>query len=465
MSAEDRFEQCSAMSGRFLFTCWPFEAHIGPQLGIASALRNRGHEVAFYTAERARTPLEREGFLVFPFKRVGEPWVPVHTLEARTGGRRQSLRVVGAAMRYIVNTIPAQVDDLREIIDCWHPDVVVTESSMWGPMLILWEATPIPVAMSSILMGPVVPGEDAPPWGLGMAPPRTGYHRAAGRAVQRIIDLAVRPVQRRVDELRAEHGLAPIGCSINEFTGRLPLHLVGNVRDLDYNRRDLPASVHYVGPCSRHPGERARTADWLDALPSKYPWVHVTEGTCHYKRAFLLESAARGLAGAPCEVILTTGKNRQTDPSALSGAPNLHTRQWLSYTELLPRCAAMVTTGGPGGVVAAAKAGVPLVVVPTNWDKPDNARRVVEAGMGICLAPRKCTPRTLRVAVDEILTNPRYRANAQRIALRIADAPGPVGASDLLEGLLAPGQVDAPPARRVPAAALGVRNQRPQSTS
>jgi len=91
-----------------------------------------------------------------------------------------------------VNTIPAQVDDLREIIDCWHPDVLVTESSMWGPMLILWEATSIPVAMSSILIGPVVPGQDAPPWGLEMASPRTGHERAAAWAVQRIVDLVVR---------------------------------------------------------------------------------------------------------------------------------------------------------------------------------------------------------------------------------------------------------------------------------
>jgi hypothetical protein len=66
---------------------------------------------------------------------------------------------------------------------------------------------------------------------------------------------------------RAEHGLAPIGCSINEFTGRLPLHLVGNVPDLDYNRRDLPASVHYLGPCSEHPADPGRTTEWLEALP------------------------------------------------------------------------------------------------------------------------------------------------------------------------------------------------------
>ena len=38
----------------FLFTLWPFTGHLLPQLRIALALRERGHEVAFYSGERAR---------------------------------------------------------------------------------------------------------------------------------------------------------------------------------------------------------------------------------------------------------------------------------------------------------------------------------------------------------------------------------------------------------------------------
>ena len=59
-----------------------------------------------------------------------------------------------------------------------------------------------------------------------------------------------------------------------------------------------------------------------------------------------------------------------------------------SHGELLPRCSALVTVGGKATVLAAAEAGVPMVVVPTTWDKPDNARRVTEAGAGVRCAPR-----------------------------------------------------------------------------
>jgi UDP:flavonoid glycosyltransferase YjiC (YdhE family) len=95
-----------------------------------------------------------------------------------------------------------------------------------------------------------------------------------------------------------------------------------------------------------------------------------------------------------------------------------------------------VTAGGAATIIAALRAGAPLVVVPTTWDKPDNARRVMEVGAGVRLSPRRCTPAGLRAAVDEVLGEPRYRLSARRMAERLAEAPGPARAVELLEGLV-----------------------------
>src|ERR1043165_8821319 len=75
---------------------------------------------------------------------------------------------------------------------------------------------------------------------------------------------------------------------------------------------------------------------------------------------------------------------RASPPAGLGPLPaNVHTPQWLNHGELLPRCSALVTVGGKATILAAMEAGVPLVLVPTTWDKPDNARRVTEAGAGL----------------------------------------------------------------------------------
>ena len=85
--------------------------------------------------------------------------------------------------------------------------------------------------------------------------------------------------------------------------------------------------------------------------------------------------------------------------------------------------------------MSALAAGVPLVVVPTLWDKPANARRVVAAGVGVQVAPRACTPERLRGAVDQVLGDPSYRRNAARIARAMGAAPGPAGAAEMIAGL------------------------------
>ncbi len=429
---------------RFLITCWPFVGHLYPQISVAHALRVRGHEVAFYTHESTRPVVEGEGFRLFPFVHVDERrYERIHALEAEvpvTQPKYQTLSVAMTAYRHMLaDSIPEQVADLRPVLSDWRPDALVTDPALWGPILVLWETTGIPVVLSSTMMGSLIPGPDAPPWGPGLPPPRTFATRLLSRATAVAVDIVAHGMRRQVNRIRAQYGLGPMGCSVNAFSGRLPLYLIPSLPELDYNRHDQPANVHYVGPLVWTKSTSSPLPDWLNKLPSGRPWVHATEGTAQYQKPFLLRATSKGLSSMPLEVILTTGQNR--DPATLGLDPlpsNVHVERWLSHESLLPRCAAVVTTGGPATVMAALKAGVPLVMVPTFWEKSDNAQRVVEAGVGLRLAPGRCTPERLRAAVMRLLKEPHFRENARRIARQLAQAPGPPGAAELIEGLAAP---------------------------
>jgi MGT family glycosyltransferase len=424
---------------RFLITCWPYTGHVLPQMSIALALRERGHQVAFYTGLEARAKVEAEGFELFGFDRVQEQQVSrlVHAVD--TGDRRSRPgggRVVRIFRNWLVETIPDQVADLRSVLAHWTPNVIATDLSMWGPILVLWETEQIPVALSSTFMGPLIPGPDAPAFGFGLGAPRTPRARARSRAITALTDRFAMPMRRRVDEIRAGYGLPSLDESVNRFTGRLPLYLVGSVPELDYNRRDLPPSVHYVGNYIWYPPAAPGETEWLDAIPTQRPWVHVTESSLATGDPFLARTTIEALASEPVEVIVTTGGQRDPEQIGLcSPAPNVHVRRWLSHGELLPRCGAVVTVGGPATILASLSAGAPLVVVPTTWDKPDNARRVTETGAGVSIRARQCTPESLRAAVRQVLGDRRYRAAALRLAARFAAAPGAAGAAELLERL------------------------------
>ena len=424
---------------RVLFAGWPFEGHFFPQMSIALACAERGSEVAFYTDSRWTETIEGHGATAFPYRRVGAAWETVRDLQ-RAQGRRQSLRVTRQAFReWLAETIPDQVADLREVIAEWRPDVIVTDHTMWGPSLVLRETEGIPVAIGGPWICALIPGPDAPPPGF-MLPPARG---SGGRLVQDVIggatSLLAAGLRRRLNEIRAGYGLRPMGCTVNEYLGGVDLFLVLGTAEFDLNRWDLPPSVRYVGACRWYPPRQPETDDPLTGIPSGRPWVHVTDGTSNFQDPFLLRAAVQGLSAAGVELIVSKGRDRGREEFAPDPVPaNVHVRDWVDYEALLPRCAAMVTVAGSGSTTAALLAGVPLVVVPTSWDQPDNALRVSESGAGVVIRPSKCTPKRLLRALEHVLGDPSYGEAARRCGERLRAAPGPGGAAALIEGLICP---------------------------
>lgn len=444
---------------RFLFTVWPFPGHLYPNIAIAHALRARGHEVAFYTGSMAQAVVAGEAFTYFPFQQVA------HRLQTVTGwsetpgddsdgtllyqrltqryaySHAQSLLARAKqqkAMYYewILGTIPQQVIDLKAVLDAWQPAVIVCDPAMWSPILVLQETHRIPVAVLSLAPGCMIPGPDAPPPGFGLPSPRTWHTRLLARLVASLTNLFASDFRRAISEMRQHYGLPPLSTSMLAFTGGMPLYLVPSIPELDYQRRDLPPSVHYVGPCVWNKPHHEPPPLWLAQLPKDRPWVHVTEGTSHAQAPIVLRAAAQGLANLPLQVIMTTGTNRNPVELGLEpSAPNVRVERWVAHSDLLPHTDVVVTTGGAGTVLAALCAGVPLIVVSTEWDKPENAQRVVEAGAGIRLAPRHCTPRRLRAAVERVLGEPSFRQRAQRLAALFGQYGGAARAAELLESL------------------------------
>jgi MGT family glycosyltransferase len=429
---------------RVLFAAWPLAGHVYPLVSIASELQARGHDVAFYTGPSFLKLLEGEGFTVYPFRRVSESVMQstVGSVEGRAAAPRlRDARFLFGRARPMIEAIPDVVADVSETIAEWGADVLVCDPRMWGPIVIIGGQRRLPVVVAAPQIYCLIPGPQTVPFGFGLPSPRSPRTRLLARAAWLVTDLLAAPARQRISQLCVQHGLPPLKCSVAEFMGRLPLYIVPSIRELDFDRQDLPSSVHYVGPCVWNRSRQGEVPAWMATVPTQRPWVHVTEGTIHKQDPFVLRAAAQGLADAPVELILTSGPQR--DPDTLELGPrstNLHVHQWASYPDLLPRCAVVVSAGGAGTVMAALQVGVPLVVVPTHWDKPDNAQRLVEAGVAVRLAARQCNPASMRAAVERVLGDPAYRTNAQHIARRLAEAPGPRGAAELLEALVPVGE-------------------------
>jgi MGT family glycosyltransferase len=445
---------------RFLLAMWPFSGHVHPNLAVAHALRQDGHEVAFYTGASARTMVQREGFHVFPFQRVAQRIAGLldghngnrsadvdsaelyhrlteHYTAAHDAGPFAAARQFKAMyLDWFLGTVPDQVSDLQTILDEWQPSVLVCDPFMWGPTLILSETQSVPIAVFSYFAGCLLPGPDAPPFALGLPAPRNTRTRLLAGAAHSVRDLFSRDIRRRADDVRRAYGLQPLSMPVLEWAGQMPLYLVASAPEFDYQRADLPPSVQYVGPCLWDKPGSEPPPSWLADLPQEPPIVYVSEGTAQVRDPILLRAAVRGLKDLPVQVIITIGRHREIADLALGSlAPNIRIEQWVSHSDLFPKASLAVVHGGSGTVLSALEAGLPLVITARQWDQLENAQRVVEAGVGLRLAPSQCTPDRLRAAVERVLSEPSFRQNARNLAANLARYGGPNRAAELLETL------------------------------
>jgi MGT family glycosyltransferase len=437
---------------RVVQACLPVPGHLNPTLAVAQALRARDHQVAIYSGSRARNAVEREGLPFFPFDASMDALVMRHVLPdhgqspAASGSveRRRSLNVkaVQTAMKeMLLETIPHQVADLERATAAFEADVLVTDPILLGPVLVLKERLQIPVFVFSMLLGCLVPGPQAPPWGRGLPPPRTLASRARAWIETVLVDLFFTEFEGAASEMRKRFGLPRLRGRVSDEYGRVPLFLVASTPELDYERTDLPSSVHYVGACVWEGGAAPPALPaWLAELSPDWPLVHVTEGTIHTREPLLLRAAVEGLRDLPLHVILTTGAHRR--PEELDLGPrgaNIRVEQFVPHHALFPRTDVAVTTGGAGTVTTALLAGVPLVVVPTGWDLPENAERVAVSGSGLRISMYDCTSRRLRTAVERVLGDPSYRERARRLGAALRQRGGARQAALVIEQFAANG--------------------------
>ena len=445
----------ASLPSRVLFTAWPFPGHLFPQIAVAHALRRQGHEVAFYTGAEGVRIAGSEGFPCYPFRHVNEEAIDA-LMRRRPADPWRLTRLPRLAVllkRWLLETVPQQIEDLEAVVAEWSPSVVATDPTLWAPILVLGEKHRLPVAVCSFVPACMVPGRDAPLFGPGLPRSRRRSGRVADAALRQLTRVTGRLSTRTVNAIRRPHGLPPLTRSVTAHTGQMPLYLVPSAPEFDYERRDLPPSVQYVGPLLWNRPRIQPAPQWLEHIDSHGRCVHISEGTVHVGEPFLLKAAIDGLAELPIQVVATTGGNRSIEELRLTRIPdNLRIEQWISHTDLLPHVDVVVTTGGAGTVLAALAAGVPLVIVPTEWDKPEVAQRVVEAGAGLRLAPQRCTPARLRALVLEVLEQPRFREAARRLAHIFARQGGPERAAELLVALDRRGHQSAPPAPRPTAA-------------
>jgi UDP:flavonoid glycosyltransferase YjiC (YdhE family) len=400
---------------RIVIATVPVIGHITPFLPLARALAARGHELTWYTGEKYRRLVERTGARFHGYREAKD--IDEADLD-RVFPERARLRGVAQLkfdMKHVfIDVAPGQLADLRQLTRQFPADLVLADPGMIGALFLQESGGPacgilgvLPLTLSSA---------EVAPFGLGLAPSASSFGLLRNKALNAFVqNIAFRDVQKHWNQTRASVGLPATGWWLDSGPARARFYLQPSIPSFEYPRSNLAHSLHFIGmmPAER-PLEVALPPFWQE-LDGRRPVVHVTQGTLANTKPDLFAPALAGLADEDLWIVISTG-NRPLESLGLGTLPkNARVASFLSYPELLPKTALMLTNGGYGGAQLALSHGVPLIVAGASEDKPEVAARVAWSGAGINLKTGRPSAQQVRRAVRSVLDDPRYRAHAEEL--------------------------------------------------
>ncbi|HYH63904.1 MAG TPA: glycosyltransferase [Urbifossiella sp.] len=392
-----------------------------PMLGLALALRGRGHEVTFATNPYFEEPVRRHGL---PFEPLGTAEEFLTTV--RNPGLwnpRSGFRVVFEGLCSAFRQQYALHERLRlpGVTNLFGFGALVAREKLGLPVLTVHLQ---PAVMWSNHEQPVFAGIFGPRlmkrflYWLGM----TAF--------------AHPPVARALDPWRAELGLGPLPRVDRWWHS--PDGVIGLFPDwFGPPQPDWPPNVVTTDfPLWNDGSDAGLPADVAAFLDAGEPPLVFTPGSANmHGRAFFAAAvdAARRLGR---RALLLTKFPEQL-PAVLP--PGVMHAAYVPLDQVLPRAAAFVHHGGVGSMSQALAAGVPQLVMPLAHDQFDNLARVVKLGVGAGLGVRRFTGRRVAAVLARLLGSADVATACRAVATRLTARDGLTRAAVAVEARLQPG--------------------------
>jgi rhamnosyltransferase subunit B len=412
-----------------VITCWGSHGDLFPYIGLALALKKRGHAPVVATTSLYRDNVEREGL---EFAAVGPDADPTdRALIARLMDPVKGSEVI--IRELLLPKLEQSYEELRSAVA--GADLLVTHPITYAAPIVA-ERERLP--WISTVLAPMLFFSPNDPPVLPVLPRVNDLPLIGDWLAGRLLSLARRATRQwmePVHQLRARLGLPRGGEPL--FEGQFSPHgtLALYSRVLATPQPDWPPHVTTTGSVFyNEPGPLEPELE--EFLAAGEPPVVFTLGTSAVGAAgrFYHESVAAA-AKLGVRAVLLTGGFAENRPDDLPSNVLLADRA--AHQSLFPRAGAVVHQVGAGTTAQGLRSGKPMLCVPHGHDQFDNARRVKKLGVARTVFPTEY--RAGRVARDlgALLNDASYRERAAATAAIVRGEGGAESAADVIERLLA----------------------------
>ena len=369
--------------------CIPAAGHTNPTLEVVRLLTEAGHHVRYYSFEAYRARIEAVG--------AGVITIDDYCAEMKLGpdaGVRIA-KDTAFATQVLADTTLAVDDALLADLRAYAPAVIVSDSmAMWGKLLAIKLNVPYVCSTTTF-----------------------AFNQHSSKIMKQSI----------WDLVKLLLGMGKINRELKRLQDRG--YAVNSILDVVQNDNDTTTVVYtsdYFQPCADTFSDRYAFVgpSVREAAPlprsSDRKRVYISMGTVNNDMPALYRTCIDALADK-YELILSVGQS--VDVADLGELPpHVTAAQHVDQMAVLADCDAFLTHCGMNSVSEALYCGVPLVLFPQTAEQQGVANRTAELGAGVRL--EKATAAAIRSAIDQVISNASYRAEALRIAQTFRAAGG-----------------------------------------
>jgi UDP:flavonoid glycosyltransferase YjiC (YdhE family) len=416
----------------FALTTFGSLGDLHPYIAVGLGLRDRGHRVTIATSEVYRSKVEGEGLGFHPVRpNLAELRGDAEFLARALHPRKGTEYIFRHLM---VPWIEHSYSDLKEI--AVEADLLVGHPIAFATPIVAeqlrkpWISVVLqPIAMLSAFDAPSVSGAPFLEWFRGFGP---GFWRQFGRAARAVLRSWSRPV----NELRKRAGLPAVANPLldgmfSPFGTQAWFSEVLAQPQPDWPPKTLITGFSFYDRLAPGEGLSAELRSFLDAGPPPVVFTLGSSAVFDAAAGDFFEESLSAVRRLGCRAVLLIGDDANYRPSR--ELPGVLAAPYAPYSELFPRAAAVVQSGGVGTTAQTLRAGVPMCMVPWSHDQPDNARRCANLGVARVVPRGKYRASRVAAEIERLLTDASFHDAAARVAAVIAREDGVARACDGLE--------------------------------
>jgi UDP:flavonoid glycosyltransferase YjiC (YdhE family) len=394
---------------------------VQPMLALAAGLRARGHDVSFVAPANSVEWITSFGF------RCLSDGIDVEQLMQGAGMRLQSLRW---QMRYLTDTlIPRLFETVLAAAEVTNPAIIVGSGVQMAGTSIA-ELRGIPSA-SAMFAPCAVPSSDSPPPVVRLQTLPRWMNRVLWKWAAPLAD---RALAGPVNAARSQLGLLPHPMPSRLIAGKRTI--VAADRELGPLPKDAPTTVVATDAWMLGDEAGAGNSQLDDFLRAGPPPIYVGLGSMVPMPGLSVAGCAADAARSTGCRLVVAGGWAQID-RGLEQSDSVMIVREASHRALFPRMKAVIHHGGAGTTTAAARAGVPQLILPHILDQYYWAHRVERLGIGPRALPiERISAKRLTSRCRELIESTSYEGNARALAARMASRNGVAEAVSIIEQLV-----------------------------